>query len=457
MLEGFLLSAAFVAGQSAVPAAMPAPPLPVRYQAAAPAAPAPAAPTPMKMPGASGLTPAPATSGTTYAPTTSGITYLPAADCPTCEPAAEEEEAPTYFFMNLFADRPLGQWMKQNSINIYGWTELSYNGSTNAATNAPVFMYDHADRWQLNQNWLHLDKTIDTSRKEFQLGGTADLILPGTDARTTIARNLMSGQANNSPNGGFKEYPVDLYQAYGEAFLPGVGPEGTTMKIGKFQTNVGYEMVQTTLTPFLGRSFNFQYNPFTHTGVMLTTPLNDTWTVMNGLALGSDNFIGNPSRTTYLGSLRWAPKDGSSTAQANVVVTDPTFDVGNGYAFYNTYNLVLTHSFNDNLSYASDMTYSHINGVPGIGRTDWYGWVNYMFLKHTDMLTSGFRFELFHDSDGFRTGTGGLYVSPTYGLTITPKDWLMLRPSVQYAYNRNAPFEGKQGTWIGAMDFIVRW
>lgn len=476
MLEGFLLGAAFVAGQSPVPAPMPPAPGTARVQAVAPA-PAPAAP--MKMPGVPGATPAPAAApngatyapapgGTTYAPATSGLTYAPSngltygapgADCATCQPAAEgkADEAPTYFFMNLFADRPAGRWMKCNNVNIYGWTEVSYNGSTASRTNLPITMYDQANQWQMNQNWLHLDKSIDMERKEFQLGGTADLILPGTDARYTISRNLLDSQLSDAPSGGPREYPIDLFQAYGEAFLPGFGPQGSSVKFGKFQTIVGYEMVQAPLTPFLGRSFLFQYNPFTHSGALVTTPLNDTWTVFNGGVIGSDNFFGDVARPTYLGGIRWAPKDGATTAQFNTVITDPTYDANDAFPFYNVYNLVVTHKINECFNYAADLTYSHIDGAPGVGFADWYGAAQYLFWKHTDKLTSQFRMELFNDSEGFRTGTRGLYTSPTYGLAWAPTDWALLRPSIQYAYNPNGPFEGDRDIWIGAMDFILRW
>ena len=47
---------------------------------------------------------------------------------------------------------------------------MSYNVSTASKTNAPVFMIDRANQFLLNQNYLVVEKTLDTSKKEFQWG-----------------------------------------------------------------------------------------------------------------------------------------------------------------------------------------------------------------------------------------------------------------------------------------------
>ena len=187
-----------------------------------------------------------------------------------------------------------------SGISISGWTEGNYTASTAHHSNLPMTFNDRANFWQMNQNFLRIAKSIDTSKQEFQMGGLAELILPGTDARFSAARGLLDKWGG--------DYRIDLFQAYIETFHPNLGPQGTSIKTGKFATLVGYELVQAAETPFLSRSYVFQYDPFTHTGALATTPLNDTWSVSNGLALGSDNFIGAPPRSTYLGQLKWAPK-----------------------------------------------------------------------------------------------------------------------------------------------------
>lgn len=428
MFGTFLLSASMVAGQGAAPMPLPAttqtPPVVV-----APAAPAIQAAPP----------------GATY-------TFVDA-------PAEEAAPAPTkYFVQSLLEDKLLGEGYKNSGFNIYGWTQMSYTFSSANRSNLPTTFNDRADQFQLNQNYLVVEKHVDTSKSEFQLGFELDFILPGTDARFTLPRGLWNDQLTQGPNGGPKQYPIDMYQFFAEAFLPGVGPNGTVVKVGRFATHCSYELVQGALTPFLSRSYGFQYNPFTHTGIWATTQLNDNWTVSNGVATGSDTFIDPANRATYLGQVKWAPKDGNNSVLLNAVITDPSFDVGEAFAFYNTYNVQWTHKFNDNLSYVADATYSNIRNVPGIGATDWYGVVNYLFWKHNDCFTSNFRAEYFEDSDGFRTGSAGTYQAYTYGMTYTPADWLLIRPFARFDYNSDSrPFEGRRELYTGGIDLIVRW
>ncbi len=373
-------------------------------------------------------------------------------------PEPEPEKPEPYALMRLLSTTQFGQRMVENGWSVSGWVEGNYTLGTARRSNLPVTFNDRTDFWQMNQNFLRIDKAIDTGKNEFQLGGRAELILPGTDSRFTIARGLFDQQLRNGANGGARKYPVDLYQAYGEAFFPDLGPKGTTVRVGKFATHVGYELVQAAETPFLQRSYLFQYNPFTHTGAWAITPLNDTWTVSNGLVVGSDNFIDSASRLTYIGQLKWAPKDGKTNALFNVVVTDPRFDVAEAFPFYNVYNLVLTHNFNDKLTYVLDTTFSHIDGVPNVGSATWYGAAQYLSYKHTDTVTSTARVELFEDTKGFRTGARGLYTEVTYGVSWAPKPGLIFRPTVRYDHNNTSrPFEGKPDLFTAAFDMILRY
>src|SRR4029453_15945074 len=98
-------------------------------------------------------------------------------------------------------------------------------------------------------------------------------------------------------------------------------------------------------TPFVSKSYLFQYNPFTHTGVWAVTQLNENWSIGNGAVLGSDNFIDSADRLTYLGQIKWAPPEGKTTVLLNAVVTNPKFDTAENFAFYNAYNLQIIHKF----------------------------------------------------------------------------------------------------------------
>jgi hypothetical protein len=389
------------------------------------------------------------------------VVQEPKKDAPAA-PAAEEEKkeeepAPRtkYLLEKSIAETRLGQVLDQNGIIIQGWTEMSYNASSAANNNAPVFMIDRANKFLLNQNYLHIEKTLDTSKKEFQLGFVTDWILPGSDARTTVVRGLWYDQVTRGDL-----YAIDPFQFYAQAFLPGIG-DGTTVKVGRFATHVGYELVQAPDTPFVSRSYMFQYNPFTHTGIWATTSLGDNWTVGYGASTGTDTFLDAPTNNlTFLGQLKWAPKDGKTTAAFNVVITDPSYIASQNFQVYNFYNLVVTHKFSDKLTYVLDAGYTHMDDYPtaGSGTVHWYGAANYLIYAHNDKLTSTFRAEVFNDQQGARTGFAGLYSEATYGLAYKAMDGLIIRPSIRYDNNaQTAVWEGKQNLFTATMDVILRW
>jgi len=402
-----------------------------------------------QQPGMPPMQPMPAQPGTTPATNGNGTSNGNG-----CDPCAEEEkeEAPEpWALMRVLKGTCFGDQLEKRRIEISGWTQGNYTASTANRSNYPVTFNDRADFWQMNQNFLRVDRSIDTSKKEFQLGGRTEWILPGTDARFTPARNLFDDQTG--------DYRIDLYQAYIDAFMPNLGPQGTTVRLGKFSSHCGYELVQGPETPFLSRSYLFQYDPFTHTGVWAITPLNDTWTMSHGVALGSDNFIGAPARPTYLGQLKWAPPEGKTNVLLNAVVTDPTFDVGENFAFYNYYNMVVTRTVTEKFSTAFDAGFAHMDGVPGVsGAATWYGAAMYGFYKLSDKVTLQGRQELFEDNDGVRTGFSGLYSGTTLGFVYTPVRSLLLRPSVRYDHNFDSnPWEGNRNLFTACMDVIVRW
>ncbi|MFO0935360.1 MAG: outer membrane beta-barrel protein [Gemmataceae bacterium] len=385
------------------------------------------------------------------APMVPGAQAAPAA--PAEAPAEEKAPETKYLAERLLEGTRAGQILESNGIKFYGWLQMSYsNGSTRGTTLPGAPFADRSGEFSLNQAYFRMEKTIDTDKKEFQLGFRNDFIAPGTDARFTIMRDLFDNQAN-------RLYPIDNVQSYAEAYLPNL-MGGTSVKIGRLFTSVGYETIDAVSTPFLTRSYNFQYNPFTNMAVLFTTPINENISASYGLALGNDNFFGSTNRLTFLGTLKWAPKDGDTTLALNTVITNPKYQTSEAFNHFNTYNAVLTHKLGEKLNYALDFTYSHEDNVPlanGVGSTYWYGFAQYLAYDHSKCLQSNFRVELFEDKDGWRTGTSGLYTSLTYGMTWKRTESIWIRPEARYDYNVNGAFEnGKKGMVVGALSAILR-
>ncbi len=372
-------------------------------------------------------------------------------------PAAAAAAAPRWPLMRLAQGTWLGALLDDNRITAYGWTEFSFTTGTARGSNLPVPFVDRPNEFLLNQNFLHVERTIDTAKRDYQWGFVGEVILPGSDYRFTLPRGLANRQLESNA-GGPQLYGIDPYQFYLQAFLPDLGPRGTKVIAGRFATHCNIELVQAVDTPFVSRSHLFQNNPFTHTGVWATSQLTDDWSVGNGFATGSDTFIDPANRLTYLFQLKWAPPSGRTSVWFDAVVTNPKFDEQQAFAFYNVYEVILTHKLSDRLTYTADAVYSHTRGVPDIGFTDWYGAAQYLTYQLSPTLSSTVRAELFNDSTGFRTGGEGLYTAVTAGLAWKPLPELLVRPSVRYDHNEGSrPFEGKPDLFTAALDVIVRW
>ena len=380
------------------------------------------------------------------------------ANPPTAAPAAGATAPATRWpLMRSVQGSWLGALLDDNRVTVYGWTQFTATTGTARGSNLPVPFVDRPDEFLLNQNFLHVERTIDTSKRDYQWGFVGEVILPGSDYRFTLPRGLANRQLGTN-DGRPELYGIDPYQLYAQAFLPDLGPRGTKVIAGRFASHCNIELVQAVDTPFASRSHLFQNNPFTHTGVWATSQLTDAWSVGNGVATGSDTFLDAASRLTYLGQAKWAPPTGRTSVAFNTVVTNPRFDEREAFAFYNVYEVVLTHKLSDRLTYTLDAVYSHIRGVPDTGFTDWYGAASYLTYQLSPTLAGTVRGELFNDTTGFRTGSEGLYSAATAGLAWKPLPELLVRPSVRYDHNEGSrPFEGKPDLFTATLDLIVRW
>jgi hypothetical protein len=413
--------------------------------------------------------PAPAPMPATPMPATPMTTPAPEEKTAVAEEEKKEEAKPEedkFFLQKLLESTPRGKQMAEDGWKIYGWTQGSYNASTATTTNSPVPFIQRANQFSMNQSWLHVEKAVDTSKKELQLGFAFDGLY-GTDYYTTLSRNLFTGQLTRLTNA--NPYGWDIFQAYADVFLPNLGGSGTTLRLGKFATFLEYEVVQGISNPFISRSYLFEYNPFTHTGALAITPLGDNWTIQNGAVLGADNWFDPTTNSfTYIGNIKWAPKDGKSWAQFGTMVSSAQFNQAQNFNNYDVFNFQFSHKITDKLTYLLDSSFSFMQNVPNVGTANWYGMVNYLFYQVTDKLTSNFRVDLFEDTNGIRTGYNGLYSAVTYGLIYKPMPWLSIMPEVRYDYNAGngintvdgttqGPWDGKKDLFTFAIGAIVRW
>jgi hypothetical protein len=380
-----------------------------------------------------------------------------ATDCPT--PAASPADTPApepWFLMKSLQGTPLGSTLAANKIEISGWTDLSFTASTDRSSNLPLGFNYLANNFLLDQNWLRIDRPVDTSSSDPSFGFRSDTILPGSDYRFTLARGLFSGQLT-ADNGGPNRYGIDPIQFYGEAYFPGVA-QGLDVKIGHFFSLYGVETTDTINTPLFSHAYTDLYDPFTHTGILTTTKLSDAWTVQAGLVLGSDVFIDPADTPTFTGTVRWTAKDQKNSVLFTVIVGSGRFNQELDFHNPEIFDLVYTHKFNDKLTYNFEGLFGFTTNVPDIGTAEWFGVLNYLTYEISPRVSSTTRLEFFDDVQGERTQFPGLYTALTTGLTFKPRPWLIVRPELRYDNNgESRPFDDKHYLFTAASDLIIRW
>ena len=396
------------------------------------------------------------------------------------EEEKKEEEAQKFFLMKLLEGRSGGEFLDKSGITIKGYADMNYTASTASGVNSPMAMNYKANQFLLEQNSIIIEKAVDTKAKEMTWGFTMMGLLPGSDYRFTMSNNLMDSQLTAN-NGQPNTYGVDAPQFFVETYNPNFA-KGLDTKVGRFYTILFNESIDPTQNKLVSRALTFMNNPFTHTGVLTATKLDDRWTFYNGLTCGADVFFGPSGKASYLGGLKWESEDAGTNFALNTQLTDPSFNQSQGTAnTYDVFEIVFNHKINDKWSFTSDTMYSFINNwdsnafgatitdrdetrpIAYQGWANWYGFVNYLTYNVTDKLSTTSRVEFFTDTEGVRTGYTGIYTTLTQGATYKMyQEQLWVRPEFRYDNNSTSKAYNNDGTasnglFTFAIDVILRY
>jgi hypothetical protein len=355
------------------------------------------------------------------------------------------------------------QFMKDLGLKFGGWVNagITYNANDPAGGyNGPVTFGDRASEFQMNQLYFYLQRAVNTEGKEWDVGGRFDFMF-GSDAIFTQAYGSPRGHwdLNLISRNDLRFYNIALPQAYVELFAP--FGNGISAKIGHFYTLIGNEVVTAPDNFFYSHAYTMQYGePFTHTGILLSYPVDQNWSVSGGVVTGSDfggwdgawdKGLGN---WNGIGGVTWTSDDKGTTVFASGT-TGPTSEHDSNN--WSMYSLVIKHDIMEGLHY----TFQHDHGFANkaivrngnVQDATWYGINNYLTYDIQDDLAIGLRAEWFRDDDGFRvfspgrelglidpavdaTGTtlnrASSYYALTAGLNWKPLKWVTVRPNVRY-------------------------
>lgn len=270
---------------------------------------------------------------------------------------------------------------------------------------------DKLDGFNLHAVKLVLEKPLDEG--QWSAGYKADLVF-GPDA------NYFSTVGNGGVPDGSSDFNVK--QAYVALRAP-VG-NGLDVKLGVWDTLIGYEVFESVNNPNFSRSYGYFIEPTHHTGVLLSYHVNDWLSASGGVANGWSGGINDRNqfdeRKAYLGSVTITLPEstgifaGSSVyagivygETANAIVTGsvdnvPPFNGADVTSYYlgTTLNTGLT-----GLSVGAALDYRDGNPVTG---AEAYAWTTAFYASYqaTEKLKLNARAEYAKGSVGTWYGAG---------------------------------------------------
>ena len=270
----------------------------------------------------------------------------------------------------------------------------------------------------------------------------AEVVLQKKAAPIGFRADVDYGTANDVVQGiaPYGTTPYSTSTNIQQAYLTGVIPAGNglTADVGKFVTHMGYEVIESKDNWNYSRSLLFAWAiPYYHTGLRLTYPFADNFTVAVHLVNGWNSGIDNNAEKSLGLMVSYSPA-GSTGVVLNVMdgfEQPPGADVGKKKVF----DVIVTQNVSDALALTLNADYGDESTVSGL--YTWKGVAVYGRYTFTPHSAFAVRAEAFDDPRGYATGLGvpGLRV---YELTATYEykfaDALLLRGEVRHD-NANVP------------------
>ena len=311
--------------------------------------------------------------------------------------------------------------LKDSGVKVGGWINggATYNANNPAnGYNGSVTFADRANRAQLNQFNIYIQRTVVTEGRAFDIGGRFDFMF-GTDAIYTQAFGIPVFDANTGQpldRGNWdlnlcckstRTYGIALPQAYLEAYVP-VG-NGLNIKAGHFYSPTGYETVPAPDNFFYTHAYSFNNGePFTHVGVVGNYPASSNWSIMGGVTTGSatggwdGTFNKQLGNWGGLGGLTWTSNDRRTSANITGTYGETSTRSNEPWGMY---SLVLQHRITSKTHLVLHHVHGYAGGVLLNGtqkNAEWYSINTHLYYDLLNDLSIGIRTEWFRDRDGFR-------------------------------------------------------
>lgn len=345
-------------------------------------------------------------------------------------------------------------------IKFYGHLEAGITGNLDRPTDRQNFgrlFDDRANEPLLNQLLYTVERTLDPGTTSFDWGFKLQGMY-GSDARFIHSTGLLDDTTN-------RILQPDLVEAYLSLHFPVEGTAGgVDVKVGKFVTLEGAEVIDSTGDIFYSHTYIFNFGiPFNHTGALATVHATKGLDVMVGVTKGVNTFKDNNDRYSFHGGFGLPSLAGGKLSLVLSTHIGPE-TANNNKDFRYLTDLVAIYKINDRWTSTTDLNHAQDDA----GKAHGYGIAQYFTCAVTSTVTLNFRGEVWRDDEGLfvaqfgnntdllsfergdtftpdpRTVGGGAttYGAITFGATIKPTDSVTLRPEIRYdkSLNNTTPF-----------------
>ncbi|HEV7522547.1 MAG TPA: outer membrane beta-barrel protein [Candidatus Angelobacter sp.] len=171
----------------------------------------------------------------------------------------------------------------RSRIKLYGWVEPGLNVSTSKHTLFPLGYNIFANRVELDQAVLYIERLPDTVQTNHVDWGFHLTGFYGVDYRFTTAKGWLSQQLLKTNH----QYGFDPMLEYVDLYLPQVA-DGMNIRVGRYLSIPDIEAQLAPNNYIFTHSLLYSFDPFTQTGILTTVKINNRWLVQAGLSAGND-------------------------------------------------------------------------------------------------------------------------------------------------------------------------
>jgi hypothetical protein len=380
---------------------------------------------------------------------------VPPAPAPAAAPAAAPSAAPEGAIMWGLDQIGVGKFLEKYNISIAGYGEMGYlydltvpHNVTHARSAPPTFIVfpgDYKNQFLLDQLDLSIQKTIVDPTK-FDVGFMVEGFY-GRDAVYTHSNGILDNANKHGKT--TPDDDLDLEQAYVDVSIP-VG-NGIVLTAGKFDTLLGYEVINPSGNPLYTHSYQFGYGvPFTQTGILGAYSITNSFKVTAGITRGwNQSTSDNNGAIDFLGQAIW---NINTAWTATVNLSEGPQSTGDNHDYWTVAEAIVGWQVSDQLKVTADLLYGNANAI-----AQWYGIAGYASFTLNKYAAINLRGEFYHDGRGFTTGVGGSdtnYTEATVGVAINPTpdinllQTLTIRPEVRVDLADQGVFDGRKYTQL---------